>query len=88
MENAIEWLTGQDRIAVSFSQKRFANRLKRLAEQFPDEVDIIENQDGSVFGHMPLSWLKFRRPRDLSEEQRQEIADRLANSQNTGNKKE
>ena len=31
-ENNIEWLTGQDKATVSFSQKKYVNRIKRMAK--------------------------------------------------------
>ena len=30
-ENNIEWYTGSDRCLVSFTQKKFINRIKRIA---------------------------------------------------------
>ena len=54
-ENNIEWLTGQDRATVSFSQKKYVNRIKRMAEKYPSRVEIIaENDDGSICATIPL----------------------------------
>ena len=78
-ENFIEWLTGDDVVAVTFSQKKYINRFKALAEEYPDKIDIIENQDGSVFGHIPLSWLRISKPREISDEQRQAASERFRN---------
>lgn len=77
-ENAIEWLTGDERITVSFTQKKFANKLRALAKKYPDEVDLIENQDGSVFGHMPIKYLRLSHPRKISDEQRQKLSERMS----------
>ena len=77
-ENAIEWLTGDERISVSFTQKKFANKLMALAKRYPDEVDFIENQDGSVFGHMPIKYLRLSHPRKISDEQRQRLSERMS----------
>lgn len=77
-ENSIEWLTGDERISVSFSQKKFANKLRALAKKYPDEVDFIENQDGSVFGHMPIRYLRLSHPRKISDEQRQMFSERMS----------
>lgn len=71
-ENGVEWLNGQAKVCFTFSQIRFINKVKELAQKYPDEVDIVaENLDGSVTGHMPLSYFKISRPRELTEEQRQ-----------------
>ena len=59
-ENVIEWLTGQDRIALTLSQKRFINKVQKLKQKYPDQVDIIaENDDGSIYATMPLSALRL-----------------------------
>ena len=78
-ENVVEWIDGEKRIAVTFSQKKFVNKLKRLAEQYPDEVDCLENPDGSVFGHLPLKWLKISKPREVTDEQRRVARERFHN---------
>lgn len=67
-ENMIEWLTGQNRATLSLSQRRTITRVKKLAEQYPDEVQIVAtNQDGSVCVHMPVNYIRFNRPVELSE---------------------
>lgn len=35
------------------------------------------NNDGSIVAHIPVEWVKIRPPRQMTEEQRLEIADRL-----------
>lgn len=79
-ENNIEWLTGDERACGSFTQKRFVNRMKRLAEARPSEVDIIENEDGSVCVHFPMKWVRISippKPREMSEEEKEQKADVL-----------
>lgn len=54
-ENLIEWITGSKKATVTFSQKKYVNRIKRLAEKHPDVVDIsAENEDGSITAHIPV----------------------------------
>ena len=58
IENAIEWLTGQDRITVSLTQKRFINRVMELSKDPENGVEIVAiNKDGSVCAHLPLKSL-------------------------------
>ena len=79
-ENGFEWLNGQDKVCFSFSQQRFINKVMELAKKYPDEVDIVAvNKDGSVTGHLPLSYLRISRPREMTEEQRLEAIKRLKN---------
>lgn len=54
-ENLIEWITGNKTATVTFSQKKFINRIKQMAEKHPETVDIVaENEDGSITAHIPV----------------------------------
>jgi hypothetical protein len=79
-ENVIEWLTGQTHITVTFSEKKYINKVKKLAEKFPNEVKITAvNKDGSIVAHLPKSALKLNviKKKDLTEDERQELRERL-----------
>lgn len=53
-ENNTEWYTGSKAATVSFTQKKYVNRIKRLAEKYPSCVEIVaENPDGSITAHIP-----------------------------------
>ena len=84
-ENAIEWINGQERVTVTLSQGRYISKVKRLAEKFPEEVDIVkENEDGTLLAHIPLNYIKINRAsRDLTEEEREELAERARNNFHT-----
>ena len=58
-ENHIEWYTGEDRITACFTQAKFINKVKKLAAVEENEVDFVENKDGSRFAHLPLKALKL-----------------------------
>jgi len=88
-ENAIEWYNGQDTITVTLSQKRLINKVMKLAELYPKEVRIDKiNDDGTVLCHMPLSYLKFQRPRELSEEEKAKARERFEKYRKIPTKKE
>lgn len=76
-ENVIEWINGDKEAAITASQKKLINRLKKLNEENPDEMVLITNQDGSVFAKVPVDWIKIKKPtkRELTEEERQEMAE-------------
>lgn len=77
-ENVIEWSKNHKRATLSLSQGRTISRVKRLAEKYPEEVQILaENKDGSLYAHIPVSWIKINPPKELTEEQRKEISERL-----------
>lgn len=49
-ENVIEWFNGDDTISVTLNQKKYISKVKKLAEKYPDLVQILdENKDGSIF---------------------------------------
>lgn len=76
-ENAIEWYTGGNIATLSLTSRRHITKVKKLATTHPNEVEIVENPDGSLFAHVPLSYIKISAPRQMSEEQKQKAADRL-----------
>lgn len=85
-DNVIEFLKNEDTATVTFSQGRYITKIKKLAEKYPDECEIVaENKDGSIMTHIPVRWILIsNRSRDLSEEERQVIADRLRNTREQG----
>lgn len=89
VENELEWLRGQKVIAGTLCRGKFANRIRLLAEKNPEEVKILaDNEDGSIFFHMPISYLHIYPPqkRELTEEQRKASAERLAKARNNREK--
>lgn len=72
-EFAIEWTKDRNYAGVTApSNSALKNRLLRYAEERPDEVKIIAlNKDGSIFAHMPISYIHCYPPRQVSEEQRE-----------------
>lgn len=71
MENVIEFLRDEKTASVTFCQGRYVSRIKKLATKYPDECQIVrENRDGSIFAHVPVSWIKVSRPvkREMSQE--------------------
>ena len=59
-ENVIEWITGQEYIACTFTQKKYINKVRKIALQTPENVPVlVENNDGSIFCHLPLKMLKL-----------------------------
>ena len=54
-ENVLEWLKGGKIITATMCQKKYIHRLERLAEKFPNEVQITaRNDDGSIVAHFPV----------------------------------
>ena len=78
-ENVIEWVNGDEKAALTLNREKHKTRIKKLKAQYPDEVDFIINRDGSMFAHIPVSWVRISPPRkvDLTDEQKQILADRM-----------
>ena len=79
-ENVIEWIRNSPIVTVSFSQKRYISKLKKLAEKYPEDVQIVvENNDGSIVAHLPLKYIKISAPKkmSISDERRRELSDRF-----------
>lgn len=79
-ETVFEHLDGNKTFTVSTDERTWKNRLVKLAEQHPDEVECVAvNRDGSVMFHIPASWIKVKPPvkRNLTDEQRAELSERI-----------
>ena len=78
-ENVIEFLRDSKTATVTFCQGRYVSKVKKLAEEYPEDVQITyENPDGSIVAHVPTKWIKISAPRKMTEEQREKCAERLA----------
>ena len=78
-ENCLEFLTNQRRATLTFTTRKWINKMKKYAESHPEEVDLEENKDGSICAHVPVKWIKVSPPRklNLTEEQLLERAERM-----------
>ena len=79
-ETVFEHLDGKDTWTVSTDERTWKNRLAKLAEQNPAEVECVAvNRDGSVMYHVPASWVKIRPPRkvNMTDERRAELSERM-----------
>lgn len=82
-ENVIEFLRGQQRATATFcSQNKLGNKVRKLAKEYPEEVQIVaENPDGSIVAHFPSKWVKIMAPSknrpEISEERKEELRERM-----------
>jgi hypothetical protein len=81
-ENAIEFIRNSPVATVTFCQRRFITKIRKLAENEPDLVQIVyENPDGSIVAHIPVSYIhisKSRKGREMTDEEKASAAERLA----------
>ena len=78
-ECAIEWLHGDKVAGVTAAPgSSLRNKIRKYANSHPEEVTILaENDDGSVYAHVPASWIRVSPPRKLSPEQIEIARERL-----------
>ena len=54
-ENVIEWVAGDETALCTFGQRRFINKVKRMAKKHENCVEILaENPDGTMLARIPL----------------------------------
>jgi len=80
METAISYTDGK--AWFSSDERKWCTRIKKLAEQYPDDVVIKrqpEDNDGCIYVVLPASWLKIqpKKTRELSDEQRLILQERM-----------
>lgn len=69
----------------SSDEKKWRNRIEKLAMEHPDEVTIIrhaEDNDGCIYARIPASYMKIqpKKTRELTDEQRVILVERLRKS--------
>ena len=79
-ETNFEFVAGESIATMSTAESKWINRIKKLAEQYPDDVKIVAvNKDGSLLAHVPVKWFNLKPPvkRNLTDEQRAELSERM-----------
>lgn len=86
-ENMIEFLSGTRSATVTFTNQKHINRIKKLYEERGSEFKYFkENNDGSVCAKIPLKWIRVNpgskpgsgKKREMTEEQKELLRQRLA----------
>lgn len=65
-------------ITATLTRKKWVNKVLEYAEKYPEEVQIThKNRDGSIVAHIPVSYLKITRPREMSEDQKNKARENM-----------
>ena len=76
VENGIEFVKDAKTATVQFCQGRYKSCIKKLAEKYPEECEIlVENPDGVLLAHIPVEWIRINPGIELTEEQKQKRAE-------------
>lgn len=77
-ENVIEFVRDGKTATLSLSQRRYITRVKQLAERYPDECKILaENEDGSLYAHIPVDWIRINPGKDLTDEKKEALREAI-----------
>lgn len=74
--------------SLSTSILRYCNKAKKMAEDYPEQVKLYTNNDGSVYITFPPEWIKFPSPKKImSEENKLKAAERMLKAREKKNEK-
>lgn len=83
-ENCIEWINGQSMVTVTFCERKYINKIYALKNRCPEDINIIENKDGSICATIPKKFIKISPPKQVSDEQRQAASERFKQMRASG----
>lgn len=84
-ETSIDFMADENFMIVYTCEKKYIRRLEALKEQYPKKVQVIQREEGCISVKCPKSWFKFPKPKkklNLTEEQKQDRADRMKKARN------
>lgn len=86
-ETCLNHIGGDGTMTFSSSEKKWINRITKLHEKYPDDVQITyapEDNGGVIYAQLPANWLKVSPPRQVNytDEQKAAMAERLAAARN------
>ena len=79
-ETVVGYTDADEYASFTSAEKKWINKILKLKAEHPDKVDIKaypEDNQGYIYAHLPKKWLKISPPRQMSEEQRAAMAERL-----------
>ena len=81
-ENCIFWLDGDKTATVNFNaNSRYASRLRKLAEEYPDDCKIFSEREGVILGAVPVKAIKMNIvKREMTDEERDALRERFRNA--------
>ena len=81
-ETSIEYLSCNDHATLYSSEAKWIRKIKQLQIDYPDSVQIMNEDSESIVVHIPKSWIKVTPPRKmtLTDEQREAAKERMLNA--------
>lgn len=76
-ETSCDHIAGEKTSTFYSSEQKWINKLNKLKEKYPDEVQIVSRTEDSILVHIPHTWFKISPPRQMSDEQKQAAGERM-----------
>ena len=81
-ETSFEYTDGDKYATVSSSETKWINKIVKMHEQYPDDIEIVCSADdnyGMIMAHVPKSWLKISPPKkiNLTDEQKAAMKEQI-----------
>ena len=85
-ETCVEFIKGESTLSWYSSDSKWIARMVQLANERPDEVEIVYKDEEGLMAHCPASWFKPPKPpikRNMTDEQRKAAAERMKNARDS-----
>lgn len=82
-EVTVEFVKGEKYLTWYSDDFATIRHMKKLRDEYPDEVYIVAEEDDYMTMHVPINWFREPKPkakREMTEEQRLAAKERLANA--------
>lgn len=79
-EVTVEFIKGEKYLTWYSDDFVTVRHMKKLQEDYPDDVKVISEDDNSMVIHVPVKWFREPKPkakREMTEEQRLAAAERM-----------
>ncbi len=78
METVVNYNAGEQTATVYTRDKSVMRKLDRLVADYPDSYKLLKQTDIDKTYSMPKSYITYRKPRMVSDEQREQARQRMA----------
>lgn len=78
METVVNYNAGEQTATVYTRDKSVMRKLDRLVADYPDSYKLLKQTDIDKTYSMPKSYITYRKPRTVSDEQREQARQRMA----------
>lgn len=83
-ETAFNYIVGEPTATFYTAEQKWINKINKLDKDYPNDVKITHvNPDGSLTATIPVKWLKIHTPRNISDEQREAMKQRMKNARDS-----